>query len=254
MEDISAKIALKQLIETRGIDILNNGKQCMSILMDMTPGDKDGLENIKIVLEKNLQLLLIDANSKSTTEKQNSIDTMYKRLIGRFNDQTARETCNIFIFALGWNISFKTISPVSPQLHVPTSPTNSIQKKSPIYTQPLQTQYNYSPQTPKKATNIFPKVAIVIICLLVIIAGGITLLSIYDNKNDSNNSLSSSNTDDYSLSTSNIKENSIDNSSNYVQTTDSDEESNISNNNMSNSVLDVESISEIQTSVEKIQI
>ena len=258
MEDISAKVALKQLIENRGIDILKNGKLCMSVLKDMVPKDKDGLENIKVVFEKNLQLLLVDANSKSTADKQNSIDTVYKRLIGRLNEQTAREICNIFIFALGWNVSIKTTAPTSPQ--TPTPPINPVQQKSPIYTQPRQTQYQYPTQVPKKATktNVFPKVAIIAVCSLVVIVGGIILLSGKgDNKDDSKNNLSSSNVSDYSQSTSNSTEKNNDDSSDDVNATSNEEKSyteNTETNNMTTSILNIEAISETQTSIEKIEI
>ena len=258
MEDISAKVALKQLIENRGIDILKNGKLCMSVLKDMVPKDKDGLENIKVVFDKNLQLLLVDANSKSTADKQNSIDTVYKRLIGRLNEQTAREICNIFIFALGWNVSIKTTAPTSPQ--TPTPPINPVQQKSPIYTQPRQTQYQYPTQVPKKATktNVFPKVAIIAVCSLVVIVGGIILLSGKgDNKDDSKNNLSSSNVSDYSQSTSNSTEKNNDDSSDDVNATSNEEKSyteNTETNNMTTSILNIEAISETQTSIEKIEI
>ena len=255
MENISAKVALKQLIGTKGINILSNGKQCMSVLMDMAPKDKDGLENIKVAFEKNLQLLLVDANSKSMAEKQNSIDTMYKRLIGRLNEQTAREICNIFIFALGWNVSVRTTAPTSPQ--APTPPINHVQQKPPAYTQPRQTQYQYSPQPPRKTTKTmrFPKVAILSVCALVVIIGSVVLLSGRNNKSSideptsSNGAINSNEEYNQILTDNNSSESDLEDSSESEL-----EESTIKVTEPVPTILSIDSIPESTTSVDKIDI
>ncbi len=246
MENISAKVALKQLIGTKGINILSNGKQCMSVLMDMAPKDKDGLENIKVAFEKNLQLLLVDANSKSMAEKQNSIDTMYKRLIGRLNEQTARDICDIFIYALGWNVSVKTTSPIAP-----------VQQNPPTYTQLKQTQYQYPPQPPRKTTKTmgFPKVAILSVCALVVIIGSVVLLSGRNNKSsiDEPTSLKDAiNSDeeyDQILTDNNSSESDLEDSSESEL-----EESTIEVTEPVPTILSIDSIPESTTSVDKIDI
>lgn len=257
MDNLSAKVALKQLIKTSGIEILHNGKQCMSVLKDMAPKDKDGLENIQVAFDKNLQVLLIDADLKSTSEKQNAIDTMYNRLISRLNEQTAREICDIFVFALGWNISVKTSTPSA----VP------VQNKTQTYTQPKQMQYQSPIQPKKKSSNpsAFPKVAIVGVCSIVIIIGGIALFpGKGDIKDSSENQMSNTSLNyatDYSQSETNNEDEERDGDSsdvsNNIQTTTYEEENYTENPDTNNSIaspLNIEAISEVQTSIERIEI
>ena len=238
MEDISAKVALKQLIGTRGINILGNGKRCMSVLKDMSPRDREGLENIQVAFDKNLQLLLVNANSKSTAEKQNAIDTMYNRLIGRLNEQTARDICDIFIYALGWNVSDKITSTIAP-----------VQQNSPTYTQLKQTQYQYPPQPPRKTikTMGFSKVAILSICALAVIIGSVVLISVKNSKrsideaNSSNVAINSAEEYDPILTDNNSSESEL-------------EESTIEVTEPVPTILSIDSIPESTTSVDKIDI
>lgn len=109
MKITSVKGALRQIITTKGVNILRNGKQCMSILKDMVIKDKDELENIKVVFDKNLQILLLDANSESIADKQNAINIMNNTLISLINEQSARELCSMFVYALDWNIIMESI-------------------------------------------------------------------------------------------------------------------------------------------------
>ena len=87
MNHVTAREALKQLIDINGAAILNNGKQCMSMLKDLSSRDRNGLENIQLAFDKNLPSRLVNVTSES--ERQNAIDAMYKQLTARLNDQTA---------------------------------------------------------------------------------------------------------------------------------------------------------------------
>ena len=98
MNHVTAREALKQLIDINGAAILNNGKQCMSMLKDLSSRDRNGLENIQLAFDKNLPSRLVNVTSES--ERQNAIDAMYKQLTARLNDQTAREICEAFSYAL----------------------------------------------------------------------------------------------------------------------------------------------------------
>ena len=246
MESISAKAALKQLIGNSGIDILRNGKQCMSVLKDMSPRDREGLENIQVAFDKNLQLLLVNANSKSAAEKQNAIDAMYNRLTGRLNEQTARDICDIFIYALGWNVSVKTTSPIAP-----------VQQNPPTYTQLKQTQYQYPPRPPRKTTKTmrFPKVAILSVCALVVIIGSVVLLSGRNNKSSideptsSNGAINSDEEYNQILTDNNSSESDLEDSSESEL-----EESTIEVTEPVPTILSIDSIPESTTSVDKIDI
>lgn len=126
MNDLTAKYALKMLIENRGVEQLKNGNQCMALLKDMASNDKAGLENIQVVFDRHLQQLLIDASFGSNADQQNAIDILYSKLIDRFSIQTTKEICSIFAFALNWNVIIQSsadtpshdesdvVSPITP--------------------------------------------------------------------------------------------------------------------------------------------
>ena len=228
----------------------------------MSPRDREGLENIQVAFDKNLQLLLVDANSKSTAEKQNSIDTMYNRLTGRLNEQTARAICNIFIYALGWNVSVKTTSPTCPQYSyqrrpTPVQPKTPVQQNPPAYTQLKKTQYQYPPQPPKKATKTrgFPKFVIAGVCALVVIIGSVVLISgenskrSIDEANSSNGAINSDEEYNQILTDNNSSESDLEDSSESEL-----EENTIEVTEPVPTILRIDSIPESITSVDKIEI
>ena len=86
----------------------------MSMLKDLSSRDRNGLENIQLAFDKNLPSRLVNVTSES--ERQNAIDAMYKQLTARLNDQTAREICEAFSYALSWNTTV-TANPTPLPIH-----------------------------------------------------------------------------------------------------------------------------------------
>lgn len=168
MNDYTAKYALKMLIETKGIEHLKNGNQCMAFLKDMASKDKEGLENIQVVFDRHLQQLLIDASFGSNTDQQNAIDIIYNRLIDRFSMQTTKEICSIFAFALNWNVVIESsdaiISHDDNKAVPPVTPLQS-KKQNPI------------PVIRNKAQSLRKvKIIVGVVFLLAVIAMGTSLL------------------------------------------------------------------------------
>ncbi len=170
MNNYTAKYALKMLIETKGVEQLKNGNQCMAFLKDMASKDKVGLENIQVVFERHLQQLLIDASFGSNTEQQNAIDTLYNRLIDRFSMQTTKEICSIFAFALNWNVVIKSSADnIYQDESKAFSPVTILQPK-----QPNQISHN------QNKTQSFRKVKIivgVVVLLAIIVVVGTMLIT-----------------------------------------------------------------------------
>ena len=262
MDSLLAKDALKKLIETKGIEVLNHEKQCMSTLKDMAPRDKDGLENIQIVFDKNLQMLLVNAHSKAFSDQQSAINVLYKRLIGRLNEHTAMEICDVFIHALGWKVQVE-INGSTPNQYVyqqnQTQQKNYTQTKPPTYTQPRQTQYQAPTQPPKTITKkkAFPKVPIIVVCALIVFGGVISFLS-RKGKDDIDPSMNQADNNGYNQSTmvdeSNytMEDESTEPPAASIEDDNESSESSIENSNYS--ILTINAASESQTAIEKLEI
>ena len=195
MSRVTAREALKQLIDAKDAAILNNGKQCMSMLKDLSSGDRSGLENIQLAFDKNLPSHLVNVTSES--ERQNAINAMYKQLTARLNDQTAREICETFSYALSWNTTV-TANPTPTPSPTPKNPNNPQQtnynttkQTNPVYTKKVQQQqYQNPPQIQnqvKKASqkNKAPKIVLAAVCSCIVVVVAVSIFGSALKKNNS---------------------------------------------------------------------
>ena len=195
MSRVTAREALKQLIDAKDAAILNNGKQCMSMLKDLSSGDRSGLENIQLAFDKNLPSHLVNVTSES--ERQNAINAMYKQLTARLNDQTAREICETFSYALSWNTTV-TANPTPTPSPTPKNPNNPQQtnynttkQTNPVYTKKVQQQqYQNPPQIQnqvKKASqkNKASKIVLAAVCSCIVVVVAVSIFGSALKKNNS---------------------------------------------------------------------
>ena len=188
MNHVTAREALKQLIDINGAAILNNGKQCMSMLKDLSSRDRNGLENIQLAFDKNLPSRLVNVTSES--ERQNAIDAMYKQLTARLNDQTAREICEAFSYALSWNTTVTanpTPLPTQKNPNNPQQPYTTTKQTNPVYTKKVQQQqYQNPPQIQKQVKKSkAPKIVLAAVCSCVVVVVAVSIFGSALKKNDS---------------------------------------------------------------------
>lgn len=121
-DDTGVKEALKQLIETFGIDILKDNKKLISLLSDYIPEYEKERRLIKTVINNDVFKTLLDSSADQKLAVNKSREYMVKELF--ISENAAEFILECFTYALGWkyeplvnygkSYGYKEDKPVSP--------------------------------------------------------------------------------------------------------------------------------------------
>lgn len=170
---MKVKDALRRVIETEGIDVLNKGQICFNMIKDLAPNDKQGIEDIKWAFDRKIPAMLAEFHSSSDGEKEQIIERVFNNLITTFNTNTAKRICEILVYSVQWNIHIPQSSETATDF---SESSDGNEVFNPLKTQQNNQKKNMPPVNQKRNSYLSWK-ALSFAFIAIAVIGGIVLFT-----------------------------------------------------------------------------